>query len=171
MKFPSNRALPLLIVSSAFLLAVTSCKKSSNNGGASGSMSATVGSTAWANNYATVGLYASSFGIGLFDIIGLQFKNGDSSEFTLEFPTPITVNLPVNADTAALIITYSDSKSGETYTGMTGGFGNVVLTVTSYDSTHHTIGGTFNGSMVSVTNFPDSILVTNGKFSTNYTVN
>lgn len=171
MKFSCNRATTLAVISFVFLLAATSCKKSSSSGGGSGSITATVGGTAWSTNYTTVGVYASGGGLGLFEIVGLQFKSGDSTSFTLEFAAPITLNQAINADTSALIIAYTDSKSGASYTGMTGGIGTAILTVTSYDSTAHTIGGTFSGSLYNIANFTDSVVVTGGKFNSSYTVN
>lgn len=160
----------LVVITSAFLLASSGCKKSSNNGGGSGSMSATIGGTAWANSYPLIGLYATSSGIGLFDIIGLQFKSGDSTTLDLEFVSPITLNQPVNSDTSAFIAAYTDSKTQAGY-GVLPGLGSAVLTITSYDSTVHTIGGTFNGVLYNLSTFTDSIVVTNGKFNSSYTVN
>ncbi|HXB33315.1 MAG TPA: hypothetical protein VNV35_07830 [Puia sp.] len=170
MKFPFNRAMAFLIVSSAFLLAVTSCKKSNSNGSGSGSMSASIGGTAWANNYPLIGFYASSSGVGLFDIVGLQFKSGDSTTFDLEFGTPITLNHPVSSDTSAFIAAYTDSKTQADY-GVLPGFGDAVLTITSYDSTGHTIAGTFSGVLYNLSTFTDSLVVTNGKFNSSFTVN
>jgi hypothetical protein len=160
MKFSCNRAMALLVISSAFLLAVTGCKKSNNNGSGSGTMSASIGGTAWANNYPLVSFYASSGGIGLFDIVGLQFKGGDSTSLDLEFSSPITLNLPVNSDT----------KTQLNY-GVLPGLGSAVLTITAYDSTGHTIAGTFSGVLYNLSTFTDSLVVTNGKFNSTFTVN
>ena len=160
----------LLVISSAFLLAVTGCKKSNNNGGGSGSMSASISGTAWANNYPLVSFYASNSGLGVFDIVGLQFKSGDSTLFDLEFTSPVTVNHPVSSDTSAFIAAYTDTKTQLDY-GVLPGFGSAVLTITSYDSTGHTIAGTFNGVLYNLSTFTDSIVVTNGKFNSSFTVN
>jgi hypothetical protein len=168
MKFSCNRAIALFVISSAFLLAATSCKKSNSNSSGNNSMSATVSGTAWANNIAVVGVSSSSGGIGLFEIIGFQFKGGDSTSFALDFASPFTLNQPFSSDTADVIIAYTDSKSGIDY-GALLGFGSAVITVTSYDSTSHTIGGTFNGVLYNTGNFSDSVTVTNGKFNSSYT--
>jgi hypothetical protein len=160
----------LLVISSAFLLAVTGCKKSNNNGSGSGTMSASIGGTAWANNYPLVSFYASSGGIGLFDIVGLQFKGGDSTSLDLEFSSPITLNLPVNSDTSAFLAAYTDTKTQLNY-GVLPGLGSAVLTITAYDSTGHTIAGTFSGVLYNLSTFTDSLVVTNGKFNSTFTVN
>jgi hypothetical protein len=170
MKLSFNRATALVVISSAFLLAVTSCKKSSNNGGGTGTMTATVSGTAWSNSFPVVGVYASSGGAGLFELIGLQFKGGDSTSFALDFASPFTLNQAFSSDTAALIVAYTDSKTGNSYTALTG-FGTGVLTVSSYDSTGHTIAGTFSGVLYNATTGTDSIVVTNGKFNSTFTVN
>jgi hypothetical protein len=170
MKLSFNRAMALVVISSAFLLAVTSCKKSSNNSGGSGTMTATIGGTAWANSYPVVGVYASSGGTGLFELVGLQFKGGDSTAFALDFASPFTLNRAFSTDTAALIVAYTDSKSGNQYTALTG-FGTGILTVSSYDSTGHTIAGTFSGVLYNASTGTDSVVVTNGKFNSTFTVN
>jgi hypothetical protein len=170
MKFSSNRATVLVLITSAFMLAATGCKKSSNNGGGSGSMSATISSTAWTNNYPLVGLYSSSGSIGLFEIVGLQFKGGDSTSFALEFGSPFTLNHAYSSDTSAISVAYVDTKTQVGY-GVVPGIGNAVLTITSYDSTGHSIGGTFSGVLYNISTFADSIIVTNGKFNSSYTVN
>src|SRR5579863_3403963 len=159
MKFSLNRALSLAVIAFAALLAFTSCSKS-NNGGVSGSMSATVGTTAWANNQSVIAFYANAS--GLFQLAGIQFKGGDSTTFALEFTSPVVLNHPFSSDTASLIVAYTDSKSQAGY-GALVGVGHAVVTVTSYDSTGHSIGGTFSGVLYNTSTFADSITVTNGK--------
>ncbi|HLX66905.1 MAG TPA: hypothetical protein VKR41_07905 [Puia sp.] len=170
MKFICNRAIAFFLISSAFLLAAAGCKKSSNNNGGSGTMSATVNGTAWANNYPVVGVYATSGSSGTFELIGLQFKSGDSTSLALDFVSPIVLNQPISTNTSSLIAAYTDSKSGAGY-GALLGLGNATVTITSYDSTGHSIGGTFNGVLYNEATLTDSITVTNGKFSSSFTVN
>jgi hypothetical protein len=171
MKFSSNRALALVVISSAFLLAAAGCKKSSSsNSGGSGSMSATVAGTAWNNSFATVGVYTSIPGSGgSFEVVGIQIKSADSTAFELLFSSPFALNQPVGTDSSSLVVAYTDSKSLSSYTALAG-LGNAVLTVTSYDSTGHTIAGTFSGSLYNTGNYSDSIVVTNGKFNSAFTV-
>jgi hypothetical protein len=170
MKFSFNRAMALLVISSTFLLAVTGCKKSSNNGGGSGTMSATVNGTAWTNSIPVVGVYATSGGTGGFEIVGLQFKSGDSTSLDLDFAAPFTLNQAITTNSGSLIVAYTDSKSGAGY-GALITLGNASVTITSYDSTAHTIAGSFSGVLYNEATLTDSIAVTNGKFSSSFTVN
>jgi hypothetical protein len=49
--------------------------------------------------------------------------------------------------------------------------GQFQLTVTSLDSMGHKIGGTFSATGHSLISYNDSVVITNGKFSTAYNVN
>lgn len=165
MKLSRNRALAFAVISSIVLLTVTGCSKS-NSGGTSSGMSATVSGSAWATNFPTVGVFstlASEFEIG-----GLQFKGGDSTAFALVFLSPVTVNSTISSGTGMLDIGYVDTKTQQEYDGGTTA-GHSILTVTSYDSTGHKIAGTFSGVLYNITGGSDSLIVTNGKFSTAFT--
>lgn len=166
MKLHCTRLLAFFVVGSA-ILATASCSKS--GGGSSGnSVSATVNGTAWANSFSVIALYSSNGG---FDIIGQQFKGGDSTSIDLAFASPIIVNHPVSSDTSAFVLAYTDTKNGNQtgYAVLTGGFGNAVYTITSYDSTGHRIAGSFSGVLYNISNYADSLTVTNGKFNTSFT--
>ena len=165
MKFSLSRALTLLVISFTFLLAATSCKKS-NSSNPNGGMSASVSGTAWSANYPIAGIYSS--GIGEFVIGGLQFKGGDSTVFEISVFTPFTLNRAINSDTTNDDIQYVDTKTGQAYDGGQSS-GWSILTVTSYDSTGHKIGGTFKGVLYNVSGGSDSLTITNGSFSTSYT--
>jgi hypothetical protein len=160
----------LLVISSAFLLAVTGCKKS-NSSNSGTAISATINGTAWSSNLGTLGFYVSG-GIsgGEFDIEGGQLKSGDTTAFDLTFLSPFTLNQAVSSDTSEISILYSDVKTTNTYEG-TFGVGHFDLTITAYDSTGKTIGGTFSGVLYNVLSSTDSIEVTNGKFNSSFTVN
>jgi hypothetical protein len=165
MKFLSNRALILVLVSSTFLMAATSCKKSSSGGGGSTGLSASVGGTAWAVTYPVQAEFVSS--AGQFGILGLQTKAGDSTVFTIGFTSPVTLNKAFNSDSLFTIsIDYSDLKTSVDYLGAYGS-GHSVLTITSYDSTGHKIGGTFSGVLYN-TGGTDSLVITNGSFNTSF---
>jgi hypothetical protein len=165
MKFHFNRAVALALVSSTFLLVAAGCKKS-NSGNSGTGMSATVAGTSWASTFPIVAFYTNTGGV--FDIAGGQFKNGDTTEFDLEFASPITLNKAVNSDTSAFIAVYTDTKTQAEYAVLPGSFGHAILTITSYDSTGHKIGGTFNGILYDTATLTDSIAVTNGSFSTSF---
>jgi hypothetical protein len=167
MKFACNRAMALMVISSGFLLAAAGCKKSSNSGSGSG-MSATVGSNSWSSGTsATQGIYVTSQ--GQFQIGGTQIKSADTSAFVLYFATPFTVGRAMNSDTVYVDVNYIDSKTLNLYDGG-GEAGWSILTVTSYDSTSHSIGGTFNGVVYNLSNSSDSLVIANGKFNSSYTL-
>jgi hypothetical protein len=154
------------VISSAFLLAAASCKKSNNNSSGSG-VSATVGGTGWAANSTTEGLFVTAQ--GQFEIGSTQLKGGDTTAFIIYFSTPFTLGRAMNSDTAFVDLNYVDSKTGNLYDGGNEA-GWSILTVTSYDSTGHNVGGTFNGVLYNLNNLSDSLTVTNGKFSSSFQV-
>ncbi|HUB60763.1 MAG TPA: hypothetical protein VL978_08675 [Puia sp.] len=167
MKLPCNRATVLAVISFVFLLAATSCKKSNNSSSGSG-ISATIGSKSWsAAASATTGIYVSSE--YQFQIGAAQIVSGDTTAVILYFGTPFTVGRPMNSDTTFVDINYIDSKTLDLYDGGNEA-GWSILTVTSYDSTNRTVGGTFNGVLYNL-NGSDSLVISNGKFSTGYTLN
>jgi hypothetical protein len=160
----------LIVISSAFLLAVASCKKSNNSGSSGTSISATVNGTAWSSNLGIIGFYSTAGAGGQFSIEGGQLKSADTTAFELTFYSPFTKNQVVSSDTAEIGLLYTDVQSNLTYQA---GFnvGHFILTITSYDSTANSIGGTFSGELYNDANYSDSIPVTNGKFNSTFTVN
>src|SRR5579872_3025735 len=108
MKLSFNHATVIVLISSSLLLAVTSCKKSSS--GSSGtSLSATVGTTAWAGNSTTAGIYVNA--LTEFEIGSTQLKTGDTTAFLLYFNTPFTLGRAMNSDTIGVDVNYVDSKT------------------------------------------------------------
>jgi Domain of unknown function (DUF5025) len=165
MKFTCNRAIVLIVISSAFLLVAAGCKKSNNS--SSSGMSASVGSNSWSSgSSATQGAYVTLQ--GQFQIGGTQIKSGDTSALVVSFLTPFTLGRAMNSDTAFIDINYIDSKTLNLYDGGSEA-GWSILTVTSYDSTGHTIAGTFNGVLYNLSNSSDSLVIANGKFNSSYT--
>jgi hypothetical protein len=160
MKFLSSRVLILVVVSSSFLVSVTSCKKS--NSGGSNSVAASVGGTAWASNVTVIGIYSTQVGLGVFDIGAFQVKGKDSTTFSLTFTTPFAVNKSFSSDTTNLDISYQDIN-GLPFDA-SAGLGHSLMTITSYDSTGHRIAGTFSGVLYDPNN--DSLVVTGGTFNT-----
>ncbi|HLI92508.1 MAG TPA: hypothetical protein VKU83_02815 [Puia sp.] len=169
MRFPFNRAMAFLVLSSAVVFAAASCKKS-GTGNSGATLSASVSGTAWTPNYPTAAYYATSG--SQFNIVGLYYKNGDSTAFVLDFFSPVNVNQAINSDTSNIDVQYVVAKPGSTqvYDGSYMSGGHAILTVTSYDSTGHKIAGTFSGVLYNVSGGTDSVLVTNGAFNTSYSV-
>ena len=167
MRLIVNRFLPLIIILAAFSMAVGSCKKSSNNNSSSGSMTASINSTAWSANYGVGGSFTVAD--SMFDVAGAQITSGDTSGFSMTFYTPITINKAYGSDTASIDIQYQDAKTGTLYDG--GALaGHSTLTITSYNTSNFTIGGTFSGVLYNVSTGKDSLTVTGGTFSTTFTL-
>jgi hypothetical protein len=156
----------LLVISSAFLTAA-GCKKSNSSNNNSVQLSATVGGNSFQANVAA-GIYSQSG--NLFEVAGYEIKSGDTTGMAIYFdgPTSAQLNLPVNSDTAYVDLQYTDSKSGFTYDGGQVA-GRSLLTVTAWDSVHLAITGTFSGVLYNIGNGQDSLMITNGQFSTTYT--
>jgi hypothetical protein len=156
----------VLAVSSILLLAANSCKKT-NSSSSNPDMSATVNGSAWSSSTAVVGVYFS--GGSDFNIAGVQLSSSDTTQFTLIFYTPITLNKTISSDTSQVVIAYLDGKTGAAYNAVAGG-GQALITITSYDSAGSKIGGTFSGVMHNINNLSDSLVVANGKFNTSFQV-
>jgi hypothetical protein len=169
MKSQNKSFFALFVVSSAFLLTVTvSCKKSNSSGSSSTQMTATVNGSAWASNVPVQALYAQSFGVGAFEVIGGYYKGKDTTAFAIQFNTPFVLHTAISSDTAVLDIGYVNSTTLTEYDGGSTA-GHSILTVSSWDSVNHKISGTFSGVLYNVTGGSDSLVVTNGSFSTGYT--
>ena len=157
----------VIVVSSATLLAFTSCSKSNNNG-SSAAITATVGGSAWANNFPVQGVY-STLG-GAFVVGGVQVKSGDSTAFEVSFGAPVTLNKPLTSDGVIVDVGYIVEKTQTFYDGSPVSGGHSTVTVTSYDSTGHKVSGTFSGVLYNENNANDSVVVTNGNFSATYLI-
>ena len=168
MKFSFNRAMGIIVISSASLLAVTSCSKSNSNNSSSAGITATVGGTAWASNFPVQGVYST---VGsAFLIQGVEVKSGDSTGFEVGFGTPITLNQALTSDGVIIDVVYLVEKTQTLYDGSPISGGHSTVTVTSYDSTGHKVSGTFSGVLYNQLNSGDSVVVANGKFSSTYLV-
>lgn len=149
-----------------FSLVISSCKKS-NSSSSNGQFTATIGSTAWSSNEPVTGLYVSN--ITTFELGGEYLKSGDSTAFAISFAAPFIMHTPISSDTAAVDVGYINATTQAEYDG--GGVaGHSILTVSSWDSVNHKISGTFSGVLYNITGGSDSLVVTNGAFSSSYTV-
>ena len=127
-------ALPLLA------LAVGCSKSSTKSNTSGGSLTATVGASAFTSSIA-VGVYSQTF--DLFSVIGETIQSKDTSEIQLTFPYPPLVNHPVSSDTVQGIgLTYTvPGKQYDAYLSQ----GHWTLTITTGDTVNHTLAGTFSG--------------------------
>jgi hypothetical protein len=149
-----------------FSLVVISCKKS-NSSSSSGQVTATIGSTAWSSNVPTSGLYVTN--ASTFEIGGEYLKSGDTSALAISFLTPFILHGAISSDTAGVDVGYVNATTLAEYDG--GGVaGHSLLTISSWDSVNHKISGTFSGVLYNISGGSDSLVVTNGSFTTAYTV-
>jgi hypothetical protein len=160
------------------LLSILGCKKSSNHNSPSGAaVSATVNGAAWS---ATLQSWATYYTANAqFQIWGSELAGAYTLKFGLLIITPIMLNKPIGPDTPINNfgyfndVVYVDEKtinSYKSYDGQPDFGGHSTLTVTAYDSAGHTISGTFSGVLYNQANSNDSVLVTNGRFNTSFTV-
>jgi hypothetical protein len=164
MRFVVNRFLPLVLIPGAFLLAVSSCSKSSNSTN-NGTMTASINDTAWTANYGVAGLYTVA--ADQCEVAGAQIKSGDSAAFYITFNTPITVNKTISSDSGLVDVQFD--RGSALYDG--GALaGHSILTVTTWDSTNFKIGGTFSGVLYNVTSGVDSLTIAGGTFNATFTL-
>lgn len=150
-----------------FSLVMISCKKSNNSSSTSGQVTASIGGTAWSSNVPTVGLYVSN--ASTFEIGGEYLKSGDTSAVAISFLTPFILNGPISSDTAGVDVEYVNAATQVEYDGGSVA-GHSLLTINSYDTVNHKISGTFSGVLYNITGGSDSLIVTNGTFTSAYTV-
>ena len=166
MKLSINRAFTFVAISSAILLTITSCSKSNNSSSSSG-ISGTVNGSAWANSYPTVGIFYSA--AGELDVLGAQMKGGDTTAIGVDIFTPFTLNSAVSLAGSNWTLSYIDAKTQMTYDAGTGA-SHGTITVTSYDSTGHKVGGTFAGTLYNTNGTSDSVVIGSGKFNSSFQV-
>lgn len=150
------------------LLILTACNKNSNNNSnSSGSLSATISGTAFTAN-STAGAYISS--IGQYFVIGYYIQSKDTTGIQITLPYLPPLNHPVSTDSVGLAdLTYVVSgKEYDAYFGL--GNSQAVFTLTVADTVGHNLAGTFSGVLYNDANVNDSVVITNGKFSSSYTI-
>lgn len=145
------------------LLTIVACSKH-NNSSSSGSFSATIGTTPYQGT-TTLGAYSRS--LNLMAVISNSVRTNDTSSFQLTMPWPPPVNTILPADS---LLSLSYTAKGTEYDAYSTE-GQLQLTVTSVDTVNHQVAGAFSATGHSIANFNDSVVITNGKFSTSYNVN
>lgn len=159
---PTVAALSIMLV-----LALAACSKSNNSGGVTteGNLSATTGSASF-SAISTFGVYSQS--LGLIGVVGYTNQASDTTQIQLDMAYIPPVNKSFSSDTIAeLGLSYQIAhKRYDAFMGQ----GSVTLSLTSADTVNHQIAGTFSGVVYNDTNVNDSVIITNGKFSTIFTV-
>jgi hypothetical protein len=146
------------------LLIIAGCSKNNNSSSSSGSFTATIGTTSYQGT-TTLGAY--SYGLGELAIVSYSMHPNDTSAFQVTMPWPKTFNQTLPTDS---LLSLSYTAKGTEYDAYSTE-GQLQLTVTSIDSIGHKIAGSFTANGHSTANFNDSVVITNGKFSTSYNVN
>jgi hypothetical protein len=159
--FAATLAWVTLILGTASLPA---CQKAN---GTSYGITATFGST---NFQATTYSNTYSESSSTFTINADMTTTADTSSLLLRFQSPSQLNVPFNSDTAlTTTIIYSINKTTNYIAGLDAAYGHCIITITAWDSTQHTIAGTFTGETINSSSSADSLGMTNGKFNTTYT--
>lgn len=147
------------------LLSAAGCSKSNNNPlPTNGTLSATAGTS----NFTAAqveGLYSQS--LALMAVLGYTIQSNDTTGFQIQFPYIPPVGYAISSDTTETALTYF--IPGKRYDAFLGD-GTVVLTLTSADTVGHSFSGTFSGTVYNDANPMDSVVITNGKFTSTYSV-
>jgi hypothetical protein len=152
-RFPVYLFLPIVLI--------TGCSKN-NSSTPSGSFSATIGST---NFQGTTTLGAYSEGANLLAVVSLSMRPPDTSAFQLTMAYPPPVDTTFISDSLSL----SYTAKGTEYFAYSAQ-GQLLLTITSFDTKAHKLAGTFSATGHNAANYNDSVVITNGKFSSAYNV-
>lgn len=156
-----------------FSLVMISCKKSNSSSGASGTISASIHDSTFQSQAANSdGVYSSSQNGYLLN--GVYTGKTDTSIVQIYIQGPIRVGAAVNTDTVGSFVAYYDVNNSFDWQAGGAGGGTAIYTVTSLDTTNHTIAGTFSGSLYDLLNTSgttvDSVNMTGGKFNLTYIV-
>jgi len=140
------------------------CQKAN---GTSYGITATFGTTSFqATTYSNTYSESSS----TFTINADMTTTADTSSLLLRFQSPSQLNVPFNSDTSlTTTIIYSINQTTNYIAGLDAAYGHCIITITAWDSTQHTIAGTFTGETINSSSSADSLGMTNGKFNTTYT--
>lgn len=153
------------------LSGIVACNKGTQTTGyvSQGTLTATVGGV----NYApplTEAVY-SPITYSTFAVLGIQ-TGKDSTFLRVELPlNGFTIGTAFSSDTAtASGLAWFDGQRTYEYDALNGiGASHSLINITSWDSTGLKVAGTFSGVLYNINNLSDSIVITNGAFSTSYT--
>jgi hypothetical protein len=154
------------------LSGIVACNKGTTSTGyvSQGTVTATIGSNSFAPPL-TEAVY-SPVTYTTFAVLGIQ-PGKDSTFLRIELPlTGFTVGTPFSSDTAtASGLSYFDGQRTYEYDALNGNAAShSLINITSWDSVHLKVAGTFSGVLYNINNASDSMVLTNGAFSTSYTV-
>lgn len=150
-------------------LALTGCNKSNNNNtNSNGSLSATIAGASFTANV-VAGAYLTS--TDQIFVIGYNIQNKDTSGIQVELPYLPPINHRFSTDSIPAELTYTaGGKEYYAYFGLANTDAQAVFTVTAVDTVGHHIVGTFSGLLFNTANASDSITISNGQFSSSYSL-
>ena len=149
------------------------CSKNNNTTSyqTDGTLTATIGGTAYSAKSYVIGAYFSSG--GYFVVQGESIGGGDTTGIQLTIPYNAPVNLAISVDSsvyqgfAGLTYIKGSSQYNAYYLD---GASHGYITLTTSDTVNHRIIGTFNGVLYNGTNSNDSVVITGGAFNSTYQV-
>ena len=151
-------------------LVVTGCSKNNNSNNNPFGVTAQIDGKTFHAFQTAGGLFANYYQVG-----GVGTLNGDTVFLTVYIATPVTLNATVSTDdnTFAQIdyVIHRNDLPYASYSAFQGQKGPAYYTVTGIDTVKHLIQGTFSGVLSpngTVTDVPDSIVITNGQFNNSY---
>lgn len=151
------------------LLGLGSCSKNnSSSTQTDGTMTATLNGTAWSAKSYVVAGYLTTYGQVI--VQGDSIVGSDTTEMQVAMPYIPAVNTPVYTDSSQFAgVTYViPGKEYDAYYGL--GFSHGVVTLSTADTVNHRVVGSFSGVLYNIVNNNDSVVITNGAFSSTYQV-
>ena len=151
------------------LWGLESCSKNNSSSTSSeGTLTATVNGAAYAAKSYVISAYLTSY--GQIIVQGDSIRSNDTTEIQLAIPYIPVVNRPVYTDSTQFAgVTYlSPGKEYDAYYGL--GQSHAMITLSSADTVNHRVGGTFSGVLYNIVNSSDSVVITNGAFTSSYQV-
>jgi hypothetical protein len=150
---------------------IESCSKSNSSSTQSnGTLTATVNGAAYAAKSYVIAGYLT----GQIIVQGDSIRGTDTTGIQLDIPYIPAVNTPLYTDSVQFAsVTYlSPGKVYDAFFAL--GQSHAVITLTIADTVNHRVGGTFSGVLYSVVNGnfnpSDSVVITNGAFTSTYQV-
>jgi hypothetical protein len=148
----------------SFLLLAAGCSKTNSSLSTNGTLSATAGGAAF-NATQVGGVYSRS--LGFMAVLGYSIHSNDTTGFQLQFAYVPPVGITFSSDSTPTGLTYF--IPGRRYDAFLGQ-GKVLVNLSVADTVNHKLAGSFSGTVYNDAILTDSVVITNGKFSSTYSV-
>lgn len=154
----------LALLCCSTLLLAPGCSKSSNGLPSDGTMSASADGAAF-NAAQVAGVYSKS--LNFMAVLGYTVHSNDTTGFQIQFAYVPPVGITFSSDSTATGLAYfTPGKRYDAFQGQ----GKVVVNLSVADTVKHMLAGSFSGTVYNDINSKDSVVVTNGKFNSTYSV-